>query len=181
MKRGLQFSASLLVCFGLSSTPGLGQAELFVGYSFLRTAPRARPAQNLSGLAMEQSVRIFGDLGLDVDQSANPAPGAPAYSLLFGPRFEWRRSSRVQPFVHALLGAAWQTTTPQAPSCYISSTCPLPEAAFASAFGGGVEVRVTRHLWVRPIQVDYLRPEFANDPQNDARISMGLVLRLGNW
>jgi hypothetical protein len=181
VKRLLGFWICFFVCFGLFAPECSAQVELFAGYSFLRTAPEASPAQNLSGLSMEQTLRIFGDLGFDIDQSGDPAAGAPAYTLLFGPRFEWRRSSRVQPFVHALFGAAWQTVPPGVPGCYASSTCLQPETAFASAFGGGVEVGVTHYLWVRPVQVDYLRPEFGNNPQNDVRISMGLVLRLGNW
>jgi hypothetical protein len=62
--------------------------------------------------------------------------------------------------------------------------------AFVMAFGGGVDVGVSRHLGIRAIQVDYLRTQFSaadalatgfstslNDYQNSFRYSAGIVFR----
>jgi opacity protein-like surface antigen len=62
--------------------------------------------------------------------------------------------------------------------------------AFAMAFGGGVDIGVSRHLAIRAIQVDYLRTQFSaadalatgfstslNNYQNSFRYSAGIVFR----
>jgi peptidoglycan-associated lipoprotein len=62
--------------------------------------------------------------------------------------------------------------------------------AFAMAFGGGLDIGLTRHLAIRAVQVDYLRTQFnATDAlttglssslgnrQNSLRYSAGIVFR----
>jgi len=44
---------------------------------------------------------------------------------------------------------------------------PLEQTAFTAAFGGGVDVKATRFLWIRVIQADYLREYFSGDTQNN--------------
>jgi len=48
--------------------------------------------------------------------------------------------------------------------------------------GGGLDVELTKRFAVRAFQADYYLTHFANgvnDHQNNLRISVGLVLRLG--
>jgi hypothetical protein len=62
--------------------------------------------------------------------------------------------------------------------------------AFAMAFGGGVDIGVSRHFAIRAIQADYLRTQFSatdaiitglssslNGGQNSYRASAGIVFR----
>jgi hypothetical protein len=56
---------------------------------------------------------------------------------------------------------------------------------FATAAGGGLDVAITPHLAIKPIQVEYLTSQVAsfttnrNSFQNDLRYSAGVVLRFG--
>src|SRR6266478_8885162 len=62
--------------------------------------------------------------------------------------------------------------------------------AFAMAFGGGIDIGLTRHLAIRAVQVDYLRTQFSasdalttglssslGNRQNSFRYSTGMVFR----
>jgi hypothetical protein len=54
--------------------------------------------------------------------------------------------------------------------------------AFATAAGGGIDVRVSRHFAVRPVQAEYFLTKFrdgANNRQNNFRYSAGIVFRFG--
>jgi len=54
--------------------------------------------------------------------------------------------------------------------------------------GGGVDAKVWRSVWVRPIQVDYLREPFPSAPgsvygnylENNLQLSAGFVVRFGS-
>jgi hypothetical protein len=91
---------------------------------------------------------------------------------LFGPRANIRRGN-VTPFVQTLFGGiltssgiatlGWQTH-------------------FAMAVGGGVDVRVSRHISVRPVEAGYLLtkiPDGLNNRQNNFRFGAGIVFRFG--
>jgi hypothetical protein len=52
---------------------------------------------------------------------------------------------------------------------------------FAMTAGGGVDIKVSRHVSVRPIQVEYFMtkiPDGLNNRQDNLRIGAGIVLRL---
>jgi hypothetical protein len=55
----------------------------------------------------------------------------------------------------------------------------IPETAFAMALGGGLDVKARNHLWIRLIQVDYIRQNFSDGAMNSPRISAGVVFRFG--
>jgi outer membrane protein with beta-barrel domain len=95
-------------------------------------------------------------------------------TYMFGPRFNWRHS-RLNPYVQFLFGGAYLWNNPQ-----YSTT----QNAFATAAGGGLDYRLTDHIAIKPIQVEYVMTQInsANgfgSHQNDVRYSAGVVLRLG--
>jgi hypothetical protein len=49
--------------------------------------------------------------------------------------------------------------------------------AFAMAFGGGLDIKLTNRLAVRPLQADYLLSRVNGFTQNNLRIGTGLVVR----
>jgi hypothetical protein len=110
------------------------------------------------------------------------SPDAPAYgshySMLFGPHFTYR-NRWVNPFAHVLVGVARGDAEG-------GNNTTLDRSAFAFAVGGGIDVRIWRILWVRPIQADYLREYFPGDPnwfsralESNRRLSAGFVIRFG--
>ena len=47
------------------------------------------------------------------------------------------------------------------------------------ALGGGAHYKLTEHVALRLIQVEYLYTRFGGSGQNDARIEAGIVYRWG--
>ena len=67
---------------------------------------------------------------------------------------------------------------------------PSPASAFAMASGGGLDYVLTKHIAIKPIQVEYVMTQFDSaslggstqgfgSHQNDLRYSAGVVFRLG--
>jgi outer membrane protein OmpA-like peptidoglycan-associated protein len=180
------------------------KAELFVGYSYLRAVPAPAAGNRLMwmnggstslALNFNRYLGIVGDFGaytnsemrfqggyvgtVDVD---NPNVGALSY--LFGPRISFRNHGRVTPFVQALFGEMHGNEVTLA-NCTFSCTLLPSEDTFAWTGGGGLDVRVHRHLAIRIIQAEYLMTRFQDystgetGSQNDMRLSAGLVFRVG--
>lgn len=125
---------------------------------------------------------VVADFGAYHNGSVHGSLGSDTtLTYLFGPRFNWRRWKRVNPYAQFLFGGA-----------RISSDAILGQTAssadhngFATAAGGGIDVPLTRHLAFKPIQVEYVMSQVAsftnnrNSFQNDLRYSAGVVLRFG--
>lgn len=48
--------------------------------------------------------------------------------------------------------------------------------------GGGVDVRISRHISFRPVETEYFltkTPDGLNNRQNNFRLGVGIVLRFG--
>ena len=96
------------------------------------------------------------------------------YTLLFGPRVNFRNDSRLIPFAHALFGA----TRYQADFDGDNFTCPdTNETAFAMALGAGLDIRASDRIDIRPIQVDYLPVFFDNRREDGIRFSAGVKIK----
>jgi len=96
------------------------------------------------------------------------------YTLLFGPRFNFRNDSRLIPFAHALFGA----TRYHANFDDDEFTCPdTTETAFAMALGAGLDIRASDRIDIRPIQVDYLPVFFDNRREDGIRFSAGVKIK----
>lgn len=113
------------------------------------------------------------------------------YLFLFGPRFTYRKWQHLTPFAEGLLGVAdIRVSAPK-----VGLTNPATADAFAAAFGGGVDYAVNQRFAIRLIEADYVVTRFREiviDPttgqvdfsgqrrtQNNARASVGIVLRFG--
>jgi opacity protein-like surface antigen len=89
--------------------------------------------------------------------SPSGLPNGNAYSILAGPVISYRTKSRMTPFVHALFG--WDRTRLDA-STITGVSSPVSSVAttytdFAIALGGGLDVKVVRHVALRVGQVDW--------------------------
>ncbi len=194
----LPYYLTLMFAIVMFSTPkAFSQVEFFGGYSYLRVNNNApNMGSNANGWEASMSVHLIGSLGAEADFSNHygisptVAPDGsrhfvPKFSALYGPRFNILSLPRVEPYVHVLFGGVnGVAEVPTSPSVCPSNVCGptrLEENDFAMAFGGGVNVKATRHIWIHLIQADYLRINFSGNPQNDTRISTGLVLRFSRW
>ena len=117
------------------------------------------------------------------------------YQFLFGPEYVFYRSRQTMPFLHVLLGAGARHyyipgDDPQHPRDVLAV-----DYGFASGFGGGLDIALSRHWALRPLQFDYVLTNLSHDQpqfspiqgqlpfltawQHNYRLSFGVVLRLG--
>lgn len=96
------------------------------------------------------------------------------YTFVFGPRVQFGHG-RTNPFVHALFGMDRETVS----ASMLGVSTSVTDNAFASAWGGGLEYGVTKHLGVVTVG-DYLMTRHASATQNNLRVSAGLSFRFGS-
>jgi len=101
----------------------------------------------------------------------------------FGPRYTWSHllhpgaEKQIKLFGQALVGEAHglDSVFPD------SSGAQASASALALQVGGGVDLALTRHFALRPIQADWIRTQFpssSTNVQNNFRLGTGFVLRL---
>lgn len=188
MKRNL-----LLLAFGLmgsgaavaqeATTPA---AEVGFNYSYVTTMPGGAAAsfgsQGGSATFVYNINRVLGvvaDLGGYYNGgAANFSPTT--FSYLFGPRLSLRKSSKFTPYIQALVGGDRVSTS------LVDATTGNTQVQndIAAAFGGGLDVRLTDRVAVKPFQIEYLMTQTPNiwstvNPQNNMRYSAGIVFRFG--
>lgn len=171
-RRSLFIVGLVLVLLPLScwaqDTP---QADVFAGYSYVRVNPPGISGINLHGVDFSVAGNVnnwFGvvaDLGYNHSSGLNPSANTVSY--LFGPRFSYRANEKVIPFFQTLFGGVR------------SSSAGFSQNNFASAFGGGVDIKVASNIAIRPIQVEYLWVRSSGQNINNFRYSAGVVFQIG--
>src|SRR5687768_14850319 len=156
------------------------RVELFGGYSF--TSEDGDPENtNLHGwntsvaVNLNEHVAVRGDVSGFHRSEGNS--DISKYLVVFGPQFSYRTDSRVRLFARPLFGFAHFKSESELPG--LPSPISFSENAFAMAFGGGVDVRVNKHLMVRLGQFDYQPTFFGDARQDNFRFSAGLVFTFG--
>jgi len=160
------------------------QFEVSGTYSYVRAnAANSGGGYNLNGGSASFAYNFSDRVALVADGGIYRFGGLPSgldstmYTYLFGPRFTFRKVSRVTPFVQALLGGSRLNAS--------AGGISAGENAFSMAIGGGVDLPLRRRFSIRLIQAEYLLTRFdrvtgASATQNDVRISTGLVFRFGS-
>jgi hypothetical protein len=121
------------------------------------------------------------------------------YHFVFGPRISIRKWKRVTPFLETLFGGTYYSASgPQVgfvpvltangdiiPGDVIAPTVTSHQVTFALMAGGGVDIRINKHISFRPAQVDYYMTQIANPgltnsvSQNNFRYSGGISFLWG--
>jgi opacity protein-like surface antigen len=201
MRKTLLVGLVLLV----SGKAALGQhlGELTANYSYMHYVPVDNlPTANLNGGGGSAVLYFAGFLGLKVEVEGyasqninfNFPPGsircpsgctgtaqANLFTGNFGPQIKIR-IKRVQPFFEGLVGGAhtnfYQNVHKNCSGCTFGSP---GDWALDVVLGGGVDIKVTSHLAIRPIEADYFLTRFinnlttGNNNQNNFRYQAGLV------
>jgi opacity protein-like surface antigen len=126
-----------------------------------------------------------------------------SFSYLFGPRFSLGRSRRFDPYVHTLFGGQHFSTgisqdsllvlNPLATSHLNNGRYEASTNAFAMAIGGGIDIKLSKSITFRPVQIDYYLtrfevPDVTQPPgttapnarnQNDFRYAAGIGFNFG--
>jgi opacity protein-like surface antigen len=178
--RKLVFVAVLLFgCCVLATAAEVPKADVFGGYSYYRCNPDGlKSSCDLNGWLASMSVSATNWIAAvgEIGGTYGTVDGADVkqMSYLLGPRVFLRKSDRVTPFFHGLAGI----TFINAKSGNVRF---VKENDFTLAFGGGLDLKVTKNFAVRPFQVDYVtfQQRFTSFRQNNFRFAAGLVVRLG--
>lgn len=165
--------------------------ETGLDYTFTRVNPGGNltsyTANGGSGFVeynLNHVVGLVADLGGNYIGNVNGFPiDNTTFTYLFGPRFNWRMS-RLTLYAQTLVGGARFSNAydPQSSAPVLGTS----ENTFAAAIGGGIDYRLTDHLAIKPIQVEYLMTQLpstfanVNEVQNNLRYSAGIVFRLGS-
>ena len=161
--------------FGMFSLAAFAQenaqrAEFFGGYQYTRFDG----GLNANGWDMALTGNVNRWLGVAGDFSGayKSQNGASFnnYTYTFGPVVSIRQNETFTPFVHFLAGGFRASA---AFGGFSGSS-----SGFAMMFGGGVDVKATRHVAVRAVQFDWLslRANGTSD-NNNMRVSTGLLFR----
>jgi outer membrane protein OmpA-like peptidoglycan-associated protein len=201
-----------------SDAYGWPQVDIFGGYSYVHFAftgnigasgggggpvnvgttagdPPFSNSRNLPGGAsgslainLNKWFGIVADIGGYHGGSTSTENSGTIVSYLFGPRVYFRNSTRVTPFAQVLFGGAHLNVgSPPA-----AQTPPIPSFtsnAFAFAAGGGLDVKVAKHVSLRLAQVEYFLTNFTPtsvfpagssfNHQNNLRFSSGVLFSFG--
>jgi hypothetical protein len=161
------------------------ELEAYGGYYYTRfnvnanvpgIAPSATYNGNGGGGQIEYNVNHWlgavGDLGgFIATSSGNGAFAGAGFTYLFGPRVNFRRG-KVAPFAQVLFGVV-RTTDGIAQSTGTENN-------FAMTAGGGIDLKVSRHVSVRLVQAEYFITKISDgldNRQNNFRFGAGVVFR----
>jgi hypothetical protein len=155
-------------------TQNAPQWEIFGGYSHV-VADLSNTRFNLDGgeMAVTENVNEWfgGKLYVGAQWGTRNDFNVNSQQIMFGPVFTYRKPSSITPFGHILLGAirGSQEFSGISQSAY----------RFATALGGGVDIKLGERASIRAIQADYLISRFMGTYQNNIRLSAGIVYSFG--
>lgn len=162
----------LLCLAGTSRAQDTPKAELSGSYSYLREGGSDGVNANGGSFSLAGNVHrwfgIAGDFG--IYHAAPSGISLNTYSYLLGPRFSFRKSSRVMPVAQGLVGGGHLTAGAGA---FSGST-----SGFAYGPGAGVGFGISRRIALRP-PFDYIAIRSGSDTLNTYRASFGVVFRFG--
>ena len=203
-------SALFLTTAGAAEIP---KVETFLGYTYVRVNSAGNiDAFNANG-GSGQFIYNFdkwisgvvdvgavhnGDIGgFQIDNTG--------VNFLAGPRFSIGKGSRITPYVQALFGGVYYTASSRidgietataflpgiqaptfpTPGQPITTRLTTSQTDFAMTAGGGLELKLNRHVRFRPIGLDYYMTRIKNlripgdHQQNNLRYSTGLTFTFG--
>ena len=96
------------------------------------------------------------------------------YNFLGGVQLKDNSSeATIKPFAHALAGVAHSRMNSKIEDVFRSTES---DTGAAGAFGGGIDIRVSRRFDVRAIQLDYNPTKLLDGTQHNFRTGVGIVL-----
>lgn len=176
---------------GSSLAQDVPKAEVYLGYSYMRTATatQVNAFNNNGGLSSLQynftnHLAVAGELGgyhaggISIHGPNFGTLDSTFFSYQFGPRVSVNKTGRVTPFLQYLVGGVHESRSFNIPTALISPGSRFPsdlrvemgpeftkirstQNAFAMTIGGGLDVKLTRLVAIRPAQVDYIPSHFS--------------------
>jgi opacity protein-like surface antigen len=191
------------------------KVELAGGYSYVNFHPGLSviTSQNLNGGGGAAVFNITPLIGIKADfmgyavgtgwtqkliNAGFPVTGSASgnlFTYMFGPQIKIHRG-KFQPFGEGLFGAAHSNGYATILRCISGNNptdCNLKSTsgtgnnnAFAMEWGGGLDIKLSRHVQFRPVEVDYLYTNFSSNhiarisnSQNSFKYFVGVNFTLG--
>ena len=154
------------------------RGELFGGYSYNRS-----DGANFNGWGASITENVNPTFGIKGDFSGHYMTKSSngykvenwLHTVALGPQISMRASDSFSGFFHGLVGATnrrLKTTPASAPESD-------SHTVFALIFGGGVDMKVSKSVAFRVLQVDYMLNRSQGETLNNFRFSAGFVYRFG--
>jgi opacity protein-like surface antigen len=175
--------------------------ETFLGYTFTRANSATNiPAFSANGGSGQFVYNFNNWLGAVADMGAVHNGNIQRISLdstvanfLLGPRVAVRKWSRVTPYFQTLFGGVYATTSTAVPELGLTESLPVgfnlratrAQTAFAMTAGGGLDIKMTKHVSFRPVQIEYFLTRLhdyrsaTDNNQNNIRYSAGFNFTFG--
>jgi opacity protein-like surface antigen len=176
----------LLICTALlfasvAAATDSPQMETFLGYNFVRFNPNSgyAPSFNANGGSGQFVYNVTNWIGAAVDVGAVTNGTLNQFNVdttvmdfVAGPRFTFHNHSRFLPYVQALFGGAYSTTstpitvlpttgTVFPPGVIVNPNEPITarlhasNTGFAMLVGGGLDIKLSKHVAFRPFEASY--------------------------
>jgi len=174
MRKALSITCLALFLFTAAHAQETPKVEVFGGYSWAGgnfhgwNASVTGNVNRWFGIVADFS----GHYGSEVDGTLRI--NQDAHSFLFGPRV-FHRGKKFTPFGYAVFGATRFHESAVVSGQRLSAS----DTGFSSAFGGGLDLKVSKRVSIRTFQLDYFRPNFFGEAHNRGRLAFGVVLNLG--
>ena len=212
MKRSFTLVAVCLASATLGAAQDIPNAETFLGYTYVRfNSATDVPAFSSNGGSGQFDYNFSKWLGGVVDMGAvhNDHIGGARIdntvaNFLAGPRLSLRYA-RIKPYFQILWGGVYGTAStkfdavpvypsqpiylpgvpPETPGQAVTARLVSSQTAFAMTVGGGLDIKINKHMSFRPIGLDYYLTRLQNlrtlgdNNQHSLRYTAGLNFMFG--
>ena len=212
MKRGVRIIfGTVLLAAGAAATE-FPRYEVYAGYDWVRFNPNSDfiPSFNANGGSGQFVYNFNKWIGAAFDAGAVTKGVLNGFSVdttvanfVAGPRFMWHGESRWRPFAEVLFGGAYATTSTQIlllpaavpgalppglvipPGLPVSARLGASNTGFAMLAGGGLDIKLSKHIAFRPVEADYYLTRVSSlvtgntTNRNNFRYSGGITFMFG--
>ncbi|HWB85955.1 MAG TPA: outer membrane beta-barrel protein [Bryobacteraceae bacterium] len=203
-------TAAAVLAAWTASAQDVPKAGVFLGYSYVHFNPAGSASSFSANGGNGQFVYNFNkwlggvaDLGAVNNSNQNGIHADTTFfNFLFGPRLTFTHRSRFRPYAQLLWGGVYATSSAQItaipaldflpggpvvinPGEPITARVSASQTAFAMTAGGGLDIRIGKHVSFRPFEFSYYLTRLQNlttaedNTQNNWRYSGGVAFWFG--
>jgi len=211
MRRSLVIIGVILLFALVAAAQDVPRMETFLGYTYVRfSSATYAPSFSANGGSAQYAYDFNKWLGAVADVGAvhkgsflGNAVDTTFANYLFGPRVSFHYS-RIRPYFQILWGGVYATSStaidviaanpsqpiylpgnPVLPTNAFTARAVASQTAFAMTLGGGLDIKLSKHVMFRPLGVDYYMTRLQNlrtqgdNNQNNLRYTAGFNFTFG--